>query len=95
MLKLKSRIDFFLVAKNLTQHVKKSEIYPSIAPDHRAIYISLSWTTEKSRGPGLWKFNNTLLKDEHYVSKIRETYSRTRAFYSNLTDARLLWEGRR
>lgn len=92
VLKLKSRIDFFLVAKNLTQHVKKSEIYPSIAPDHRAIYISLSWTTEKSRGPGLWKFNNTLLKDEHYVSKIRETYSRTRAFYSNLTDARLLWE---
>ena len=92
VLKLKSRIDFFLVAKNLTQHVKKSEIYPSIGPDHRAIYISLSWTTEKSRGPGLWKFNNTLLKDEHYVSKIRETYSRTRAFYSNLTDARLLWE---
>ena len=92
VLKLKSRIDFFLVAKNLTQHVKKSEIYPSIAPDHRAIYISLSWTTEKSRGPGLWKFNNTLLKDEHYVSKIRETYSRTRAFYPNLTDARLLWE---
>ena len=92
VLKLKSRIDFFLVAKNLTQHVKKSEIYPSIAPDHRAIYISLSWTTEKSRGPGLWKFNNTLLKDEHYVSKIRETYSRTRASYSNLADARLLWE---
>ena len=92
VLKLKSRIDFFLVAKNLTQHVKKSQIYPSIAPDHRAIYISLSWTTEKSRGPGLWKFNNTLLKDEHYVSKIRETYSRTRAFYSNLADARLLWE---
>ena len=72
--------------------MKKSEIYPSIAPDHRAIYISLSWTTEKSRGHGLWKFNNTLLKDEHYASKIRETYSRTRAFYSNLTDARLLWE---
>ena len=42
-LKLKSRIDFFLVAKNLTQRVKKSEINPSIALDHRAIYISLSW----------------------------------------------------
>ena len=91
-LKLKSRIDFFLVAKNLTQYVKKSEIYPSIAPDHRAIYISLSWTNGKSRGPGLWKFNNTLLNDEHYVTKIRETYSRTRAFYSDLEGARLLWE---
>ena len=73
-------------------NVKKSEIYPSIAPDHRAIYISLSWTNGKSRGPGLWKFNNTLLKDEHYVTKIRETYSLTRAFCSDLEDARLLWE---
>ena len=26
------------------------------------------------------------------VTKIRETYSRTRAFYSDLEDARLLWE---
>ena len=91
-LKLKSRIEFFLVAKNLTQYVKKSEIYPSLAPDHRAIDISLFWTNGKSRGPGLWKFNNTLLKDEHYVTKIRETYSRTRAFYCDLEDARLLWE---
>ena len=40
--------------------MEKSEIYPSIAPDHRPIYISLSWTNEKSRGPGLWKFNNAL-----------------------------------
>ena len=83
---------YFLVAKNLTQYVKKSEIYPSLAPDHRAIYISLFWTNGKSRGPGLWKFNKTLVKDEYYVTKIRETYSRTRAFYCDLEDARLLWE---
>ena len=38
-LKMKSRIDFFLVAKHLEQYVKKSEIYSSIAPDHKAIYI--------------------------------------------------------
>jgi len=62
---------FFLVVKNLTQYAKKSEIYPSIARDHRTIYISLSWTNGKSRGPELWKFNNTLLKDEQYVTKIR------------------------
>ena len=45
-LKVKSRKDFFLVAKNLTQFVKKSEIYPSIAPDHKVIYISLSLSNE-------------------------------------------------
>ena len=44
-LKVKSRIDFFLVAKNLTPYVKKSEIHPSIAPHHQAIYLFLSWTS--------------------------------------------------
>ena len=50
---MKSRIDFFLLAKNLTKSVKKTEIYPSIAPDHKAIYTSLSWSCETPRGPGL------------------------------------------
>ena len=80
------------MAKNLTEYVKKSDIHPSIAPDHYAIYLLLSWTSEISRGPGLWKFNNTLLDDADYVTKIHETYSRARAFHSDLEDKRLLWE---
>ena len=50
---MKSRIDFFLMTKNLTKSVKKTEIYPSIAPDHNAIYISLSCVNETPRGPGI------------------------------------------
>ena len=91
-LKLKSRIDFFLVAKSLTKSVKKIGIYPSIAPDHQAIYILLSWRCETPRGPGLWKFNNTLLQDEQYVAKVRETYAKTLNFFGSLSDKRLLWE---
>jgi len=91
-LKVKSRIDFSLVAKNLTQFIKKSEIYPSIAPDHKAIFISLSWHNLTPRGPGLWKFNNSLLNDEHYVTKICETYDQACLYYSDLVDKRLFWE---
>ena len=75
-LKLKSRIDFFLVAQNLTRFVKKSDIYPSVAPDHQAIYMSLLWRNETPRGPGLWKFNSTLLDDDQYLANIRETTGR-------------------
>ena len=91
-LKMKSRLDFFLVAKNLTKSVRNSEIYPSIAPDHKAIYISLSWSSETPRGPGLWKFNNTLLNDEQYIALIRSTYAEARTYYSKLEDKRLVWE---
>ena len=89
---MKSRIDFFLLAKNLTKSVKKTEIYPSIAPDHKAIYTSLSWSCETPRGPGLWKFNNTLLKDEEYVEWVRKTYSNTVRYYRQATSKGLLWE---
>ena len=91
-LKVKSRIDFFLVVKNLTLSVKSTRIYPAIAPDHDAISISLSLPNQCPRGPGFWKFNNTLLNDEQYVSRVRDTYSQARNYYCHLTDKRLFWE---
>ena len=90
--KVKSRIDFFLIAKNLSGDVKNSEIYQTIAPDHDAIYISLSWPNKLPRGPGLWKFNNTLLNDMQYVSTVQDTYARACSYKSHVTDKRLLCE---
>ena len=52
-LKLKSKIDLLLIAKNLSGDVKKSEIYHAIAPDQNAIYISLSSPNKPPRRPGL------------------------------------------
>ena len=90
---LKSRIEFFLIAKDLTASIKKSEILPAIAPDHNAIYaISLALSNKCLRGPGFWKFNNTLLNDPQYIDKIRYTYTRARKYFSHLTERRLFWE---
>ncbi|KAL9957825.1 hypothetical protein ACROYT_G034773 [Oculina patagonica] len=79
-------------AKDLTVSIKKSEILPAIAPDHNAICISLALSNKCPRGPGFWKFNNTLLKDPQYIDKIRYTYTRARNYYSHLTDKRLFWQ---
>ena len=81
-----------MLAKNLTQFVKKSEIYLSIAPDHKAIYIPLSLSNETPRRRGLKKFKNSLLHNEHYVNEILEIYFQTCSYYSKLTDKRLLWK---
>ena len=89
---VKSRIDFFLIAKNLEKYVKSSAIVPAIAPDHKAVQISLSWPKETSRGPGFWKFNNTLLTDESYVNIVRSVYTQTCELRSQIKDKRLFWE---
>jgi len=71
-LQVKLRIDFFLVAKSLVKYVSKVGITVSIAPDHKAIYFYLSLPMTIPRGPGFWKFNNTLLDDEVYIAHIHE-----------------------
>ena len=89
---VKSRKDFFFIAKNLEKYVKTCAIVPAIAPDHKAVQISLSWPKETSRGPGFWKFNNTLLTDESYVNTVRSVYAQTCELRSQIEDKRLFWE---
>ena len=63
----------------------------SNAPDHKAVKLKLNSPNNK-RGPGLWKFNNSLLDDESYATLIRENYSLISEKYSGLEDKRLKWE---
>ena len=91
-LDVKSRIDFLLVAKNLTKYVKKSDIQPSIAPGHCAVYIILSIPEINSRGPGFRKFNNSLLADDEYLEMVGELYPFLRNKYKNVKDIQLFWE---
>ena len=63
----------------------------SNVPDHKAVKLKLNSPNNK-RGPGLWKFNNSLLDDESYVTLIRENYSLISEKYSGLEDKRLKWE---
>lgn len=72
--KLKSRIDFFIITKQLISQVKRIETLPSIAPDHKAVFLSIEIDQAPARGPGNWKFNNTLLKDNEYISLIKSNY---------------------
>jgi len=89
---VKSRIDFFLISKHLTKFVKKVDIQTSIAPDHNMILLSLSWPNENPRGPGFWKFNNSLLEDNEYTTKILELYPKFREKYNYVNDEQLFWE---
>ena len=73
-LKIRSRTDFFLVAKNSTKCVKKVDIQSSIAPDHKTVFISLHWPKVVPTGPGFWKFNNALLDGNNFVEQMRQRY---------------------
>ena len=85
-LKVRSRIDFFLISRPLSNHVRKTETRNSIAPDHKSIYLNLEIKNEFKRGPGLWKFNNTLLEDKHFKEFVTIKYPQILEKYSEVTE---------
>ena len=89
-LKMKSRIDFFLIPKALIVS-KAADIKNAIAPDHKAIRLFLQFESNK-KGPGLWKFNNSLLNDDTFVNLITTNYPIICRKYAYLTNLNLKWE---
>ena len=91
-LNVRLRIDFFLISRPLSNHVRKKETHNSIAPDHKSIYLNLEIKNEFKRGPGLWKFDNTLLEDENFKEFVTIKYLQILEKYSEVTKKQLLWE---
>ena len=77
-----ARLDYFLVSENMSQYVVDAEIIPGYRTDHSGITLKLK-LLESERGKGYWKFNNTLLKDNEYVTLIKNTIEDVKKTYVN------------
>ena len=86
------RLVYFLITGSFSQHVEKVGSCPSIAPDHKTIYLDLALPQNTKRGPGFWKFNNLLLNDEEYLFTIHQLIRRLHEKYFQLEDKSLVWE---
>ena len=91
-LNLKSRIDFFVISCSLSSCVKNVEIRTSIEADHKSVFLNIEVKNEFIRGPGLWKFNNTLLEDKSNKDIIEFYYPHILTKYCEDEDKQLLWE---
>ena len=64
------RLDMFFTSEHLLSHIKEATIQPGYRTDHSQINLTLK-TFNQQRGPGLWKFNESLLKEEQYLSLVK------------------------
>ena len=70
--KIQCRLNFFLISKKLSDSTNKCKIVYAPKTDHSAILIHIkSDELKHDKGPGFWKFNQSLLKDEIYVTNLR------------------------
>ena len=71
-LSIASRLDSFLISRYLCDRVISCEIYPCVYSDHDFVFISLELHMADVWGPGVWKFNNSLLKDEEFCALLSD-----------------------
>ena len=86
-MKIQCRLDYFLVSKDIRSSLKAVKIVPNVFSDHSALSLVLTHCEkEANRGPGFWKFNNSLSR--LITAKIPEFVLK----YHDVTDKGLFWE---
>ena len=70
---IKERIDVLFASNSLQDFITETGIIPvhKTCSDHGIPYIKIQGYGIPSRGPGIWKFNNSLLKDSTFVSEVK------------------------
>ena len=90
---LQHRLDYLFISDSIQEDVNQIDILASINSDHSPGYLKYSEGNETSRGPSYWKFNNSLLDDQHFVNSLTE---RINYIINNelnmIEDVRIRWD---
>ena len=66
-----ARLDYFLLPNSLTDIVETIDIKPGYRSDHSIVEMQIN-INKFSQGSGIWKFNNSLLKNQDYLNLINK-----------------------
>lgn len=78
-----ARLDFFLISNELYTIINECNIFPGYRSDHSLITLSLD-LDKNIKGHSYWKFNNSLLRDNAFMNKIKETIKLTKLEYASV-----------
>lgn len=87
-----SRLDSFLISRYLCEQVVSCEIRPCVYSDHDFVYIELDLHLASQHGPGVWKFNNSLLQDEKFCSSVSDLIDRFVQLRSSFPSDLIMWD---
>ena len=64
------RLDYIFVSNTLQEYVTQIKIIRRVFSDHSAVILKLRPLAGDKRGPGYWKFNNSLVDYKQFVSQM-------------------------
>ena len=65
------RLDRICIQNHLINHIVSASIHAGYRSDHSIVSLSIK-EPQMERGPGLWKFNASLLEDKTYDEMVRK-----------------------
>lgn len=60
--------------------------------DHDFVYIELDFHSVSQCGPGVWKFNNSLLQDKKFCSSVSDLIDRFVQLRSSFPSDLIMWD---
>ena len=87
-----SRLDKFFISKSLLQSVFSCSIVPCCFSDHDFVHLHINSAGVIPRGPGVWKFNNSLLSDTDFCSFISDRITDLSSCFSVFESVCDWWE---
>ena len=87
-----SRLDKFFISPNLVKFASKCEILPCCLSDHDFVHLHFDFKDLIPRGPGIWKFNNSLLDNEDFCSFISDRITDLSSCKSSFDSVKQWWD---
>ena len=76
-----ARLDYYLCNEELMSITKNFDIKTKYRSDHAPITCTMVLGT-KNRGPGIWKLNNSLLKDTEFIKMVKTEIKVFKSIYA-------------
>ena len=68
---LQRRLEYLFISNNMQESAKNIKILNAVSTDHSPLFCLFLNLTSISRGPGLWKFNNSLIPNTTFVNEMK------------------------
>ena len=87
-------MDYIFVSQDLQERTRNVDILNAVSTDHSPVFCSLVNSTEFRKGPGIWKFNNSLIFDRNFVKEMKCFIHNTkkRPVTDHIFDEQSQWE---
>ena len=76
-----ARLDYFIISRPFSDLVSNCPIRASYRSDHSILELNITVCSFR-QGKGVWKFNNSLLKDKDYLIKINNIIDEEKMRYA-------------